>query len=208
MSNSLYLNIFQLKETTTENVKKTKQKKEKGKKKKRKVLTAALVEEVMVSSTQKNDDQKWGKQYAIDGKISSTYTGFYKSGKGDTAPWLQLKLVSPQIVSGLEVVNRADSGGERLKKLEIRAGMKPVPDGKGKPLLTQNERVAFFDGPGVTGKTHKIIFEKPILAQYITLQLTASKTLQINEVRVLVQRMNSGIDQSYINLEIVLHIIL
>ena len=45
-----------------------------------------LVEEVIVSSTLKEDDQKWGKQYAIDGKISSTYTGFYKSRKSDTAP--------------------------------------------------------------------------------------------------------------------------
>ena len=164
----------------------------------------------MVSSTQKNDDQKWGKQYAIDGKISSTYTGFYKSGKGDTAPWLQLKLVTPQTVSGLEVVNEGDPGwpGERLKMVEIRAGMEPVPDGKGMVPLKQNKKVAFFTGPGVRGKTHKIMFESPTRAQYITLQLTASKTLQINEVRVLVQRVNSGIDQSYINLEIVLHIIL
>ena len=141
----------------------------------------------MVSSTLNANDEKWGKQFAIDGKISSTSAGFYCSSLTDTAPWLQLKLVTPQTVSGLEVVNEGDPGwpGERLKMVEIRAGMEPVPDGKGMVPLKQNEKVAFFTGPGVRGKTHKIMFESPVRAQYITLQLTASKYLQINEVRVL-----------------------
>ena len=165
-------------------MKKAKEKKEKVKKKKRKGLKMVAVEEVMVSSTKKGDAQKWGKQYAIDGKISSTRTGFYRSGKRDMAPWLQLKLVTPQTVSGLEVVNRADGYGEHLKRLIIRAGMEAVPDRQPMALLRHNKRVAIFKGPGETGKTYEIMFEKPVLAQYITIQ-KEDYTLQINEVRVL-----------------------
>ena len=70
--------------------------------------------------------------------------------------------------------------------LEIRAGMEPVRNGTtGIWLLTQNEQVGFYDGPGETGGMVKIMFTSPKLVKYVTLQITTREYLQVNEVRLL-----------------------
>ena len=106
----------------------------------------------------------------------------------DTYNWVQLELVSPKMVSGIEVINRVDCCGNRLKDLEIRAGLESVPSGTtGNVLLKQNKRVGYFTGPGVNGKTHRIMFTSPTLGKFITLQLIGgnSKYLAFSEIKVL-----------------------
>ena len=78
--------------------------------------------------------------------------------------------------------------------MEIRAGMAPVPDGftaqeKGADAnkkLEVNSRCGFFAGPpdGFAKDGHVIIFDRPILAQYITLQLLGAGYLQINGLKI------------------------
>merc|ERR1719206_48905 len=125
-------------------------------------------------------------EYAIDGfppnQDHRNTNGFHS--RPEDYPWFQLKLVSPQTVTGVLILNRIHCCGERLENLEIRAGMTPVDAGfRGK--LVANKKVGKFAGPGVTGQTYTIEFDEEVTAQHITLQLTdPNSILQINEIKV------------------------
>merc|ERR1712106_737055 len=117
-------------------------------------------------------EECWGPQLAVDGKTildrAPLWDGYYHS-KTEDYPWLQIKLTSPQTITGLVIVNRYECCGERLKNLEIRAGLVPVLNGF-RGLLSVNKKVGFFPGPGVTGETYNINFPATT-AQYVTLQI-------------------------------------
>jgi hypothetical protein len=146
------------------------------------------VDESTTSSTYLNSEAICGAQYAIDGVIRPSWWKTLHT-KADTYSWVQLKLSSPKMVSAVEVFNRVDCCGDRLRMLEVRAGLDSVPAGTtGDVLLTQNERVAFFPGPGENWKTYKIKFLSPKLVQFITFQLTDDQYvnyLNLNELKVL-----------------------
>ena len=100
---------------------------------------------------------------------------------------MELKLFNPKTVTGVEIVARGDCCEQYLRNLEIRAGSQPVPSGNVE-LLEHNERVAFWRGPGKTGKTYKIDFICPKIVEYITMQIIDNSKgdngLHINEVTV------------------------
>ena len=142
------------------------------------------VEEITTSSTY-GSQAHYGPHFAIDGVLSNENKFFFHSNI-EPYNWAQLKLSRPQMVAGIEIFNRADCCGDRLRNLEIRAGLDPVPEGTtGDVLLTQNARVGFFPGPGANGGTYKIMFATPKLVQFITLQLFDRNYLQLNEVKVI-----------------------
>ena len=127
----------------------------------------------------------WGPQFVNDFKISYTAYGVFISS-GEMYPWIEVKLNAPQTLSGVECVNRGDSGAFRLAKLEVRAGMESVPSGVIGKMLTQNSKVGYYEGPGKLAETVEITFDSPTKAQYVTLQLTWGPThLQLNEIKVL-----------------------
>ena len=89
-------------------------------------------------------------------------------------------------ISGVEIVTRPGCCAERVRDIEVRAGMDPVPNGfKGR--LTTNRKVATFDGPADANlKTYRINFDRSILAKYVTLQrIGGGVTLEINEVTMI-----------------------
>jgi hypothetical protein len=142
------------------------------------------VEEITASSTFGTQDE-YGPHFAIDGILSSENRYFLHTND-DTYSWVQIELSQPQMVAGVELFNRADCCGDRLRNLEIRAGFDPVPEGTtGDVLLTQNARVGYFPGPGVNGGTYEIMFATSQLVQFITLQLTDRNYLHFNEVKVI-----------------------
>ena len=88
-------------------------------------------------------------------------------------------------VVGLNIVTRGDCCAERLKNLEVRAGMTRVPDTQGKRRLTVNTVVATFPGPAKPRQTYKICFDQEVRAKYVTLQILESSSLEINEVSII-----------------------
>merc|ERR1712013_636329 len=147
------------------------------------VTVPIQVAEATSSSSYNND---FLPDFAIDGfppnQDIGNSNGFHSAQ--EDYPWFQLNLGSPQTVTGVLILNRINCCGERLKNLEIRAGMTPVDAGfRGK--LAVNKKVGEFAGPGVTGETYTIEFDEEVTAQYITLQLTdPNSILQINEIKV------------------------
>ena len=131
-------------------------------------------------------------KFAIDGEILDDR--FFFHSKKEMNPWLEVKLPSPVLISSVTIINRKNGCWERLVNVEIRAGMAPVPDGftaqergaDANKKLEVNSRCGFFAGPpdGWVKDGHVIFFDRPILAQYITLQLLGAGFLQINGLKI------------------------
>ena len=89
-------------------------------------------------------------------------------------------------ISGVEIVTRYGCCADRVRNIEVRAGMDPVPNGfKGR--LTTNTKVATFVGPADANlKTYRINFDRSVRAKYVTLQrIGGPVTLEINEVKII-----------------------
>ena len=91
-------------------------------------------------------------------------------------PWLKLQLNRATMITSVTVRNRKDCCPERLRNLEVRAGMRND--------LT-NPIVGTFKGPGEEGKRYVIRSRLAILAEFITFQLNMEKAiLTINGIKL------------------------
>ena len=136
---------------------------------------------------------RWGPKLAINGEISNN-DFFYFHSRHEMNPWLEVKFPCPVLISSVTVVNRMNGCRERLRNVEIRAGMSPVPEGftahkRGKDVskkLEVNSRCGYFAGPAgrFIPEGHVIMFDQPTLAQYITLQILEAGYLQINGLKI------------------------
>ena len=145
------------------------------------------------SSVYLDNLDNWGPKLAINGEISNANRFFFHS-KNEMNPWLEVKLPSPVLISSVTIINRKDSCWQRLVNVEIRAGMLPVPDdftakergADANKKLEVNSKCGFFVGPpdGFAKDGHVIFFDRPILAQYITLQILGVGFLQINGLKL------------------------
>ena len=139
------------------------------------------------------DQYRWLPKLAINGKISNN-DYFYFHSKREMNPWLEVKFPCPVLVSAVTIVNRMNGCRERLRNLEIRAGMAPVPEGftaherglNANKKLEVNSRCGYFAGPAgrFIEEGHVIVFDQPTLAQYITLQILEAGYLQINGLKI------------------------
>ncbi|XP_078382405.1 kelch-like protein 17 [Oculina patagonica] len=97
----------------------------------KKFLTAPEEEidfQVRCSSVYSGKSSYWGPRFAINGEMSVNSKYFFHS-ELENNPWLEVKLPSPVLVSSVTIVNRLNGYQERLRNLEVRAGMEPVPEG-------------------------------------------------------------------------------
>ena len=99
--------------------------------------------------------------------------GYFHS-KHENRPWLRVQIPVMK-VAGIGIINRKDCCGNRLRWVEIRAGMQPN---------LRNRLVAVFRGPGRTGATHVVRFRPHVVAKYITFQLRHRGILQINGIKL------------------------
>merc|ERR1719312_1353044 len=113
---------------------------------------------------------------SIDDKISHENSQFFHS-LSESNPWLELSMPEGYI-SGVEIVTRYGCCADRVRDIEVRAGMDPVPNGfKGR--LTINSKVATFVGPADDNlKTYRINFDRSVRAKYVTLQRIGVGTLE------------------------------
>ena len=145
------------------------------------------------SSVYTRKESLWGPRFAINGIISADSMYFFHS-ELERHPWLEVKLPSPVLISSVTIVNRQNCYRERLRNVEVRAGMEPVHEGftsyvrghNADKKLEVNSRWGHFPGLGFRfiPEGHVIKFERPILAQYITLQILEVGYLQINGIKI------------------------
>ena len=147
-----------------------------------------LVFQFRCSSVWSENPTQFGPKLAADGKISNNHLSFYHS-----ANEREVKLPSPILISSLTIINRQDGGWDRLRNLEIRAGMEAVPEGftartrggDGNKKLEVNSPCGYFAGPAQrSAEVPVIMFDQPVMAQYITLQILEFGILQINGLRI------------------------
>ena len=87
-----------------------------------------LVFQFRCSSVFIENPTNWGPQLAANGKVSNN-SSFYYHSENEMQPWLEVKLPSPILISSLTIINRQNGYWDRLRNLEIRAGMEAVPEG-------------------------------------------------------------------------------
>ena len=85
---------------------------------------------------------------------------------------------------GISLTTRSDCCGERLRDVQIRAGRNPVyKDYRG--IIRINSLCGNFAGPGETARDHSVICDKPIKADYVTIQILDDRAiLALNEIRI------------------------
>jgi len=122
----------------------------------------------------KGNINKWGPQLAMPGGAHKD-TGYFHS-KAEHRPWLRVE-IPLQRLRGITVINRKDCCGERLKNLEIRAGMR----------RSLHNRLVARLSQGKTGGSYTFHFRRPVTAKYISFQIVApgKHYLQINGIRLL-----------------------
>ena len=128
---------------------------------------------------------KWGATFAYDKNVSVESEGFFQS-KNESYPWIQIFLnpKSPLSVSGIHLYNRVDSHGDRLRNIEVRAGMNVVPLGFSGSQIQENSVCGHFAGPGEDGGEIIVKCDSPIMANSITIQKLETGILHINEIKV------------------------
>ena len=144
------------------------------------------------SSVYSNVNQ-FGPKFAIDGEVSNKNHIFFHS-ELEMHPWLEVKFPFPVLISSVTIINRKDSCWDRLRNVEVRAGMTPVPEGftavyrglQSNKKLEVNTPCGHFEGParGFVSEGYTIVFDRPTLAQYITLQILEKQFLQINGLKI------------------------
>eukprot|EP00091_Calanus_sinicus_P014137 TRINITY_DN31526_c0_g1_i1.p1 TRINITY_DN31526_c0_g1~~TRINITY_DN31526_c0_g1_i1.p1 ORF type:complete len:115 (-),score=13.16 TRINITY_DN31526_c0_g1_i1:33-377(-) len=85
------------------------------------------VDEIIASSILR-EEARFLPYFAINGNISKEDTDFLHTNDDDHS-FVQLKMSEPQMVAGVEIFNRVDCCGDRLKNVEIRGGLDRVPVG-------------------------------------------------------------------------------
>ena len=146
-------------------------------------LGSILDIEVTSSSVFENDTKRWGPDFVLDGVISHSVKNIFHSELEDY-PWLQWHLPRQVKVLGITLTTRSDCCGERLQDVEIRAGKNSV-ENSFKGRIKVNELCQNFAGPGETDKEHTIICDKPISAEYVTIQILDDRAiLALNEIRL------------------------
>ena len=134
-------------------------------------------------------EENFGTQLAVDGKVVDYGWHWFSTKSGERNPWLELKLAKTKTVTSVSFSSRMDCCWDKLRNLEIRAGLHPIGESpKGEPLKT-NTVCNLFAGPVLAsqrGQDIKMTCSEPIQADYISLQLLAEDgtMLTLNEVKV------------------------
>ena len=117
---------------------------------------------------------------SLDNAIDDQINGDFFSSDLEDFPWFQLELPEAKNISSLSLVNREDCCGERLERVEIRAGFDEITaENKGMPLSEFNTLCGVFEGPGETNETYKFICQNgSIEAKYITIQIMGKNTFK------------------------------
>ena len=133
-------------------------------------------------ATASSSDPGFGPEHAIDGRVANAREdpkGKIFNSKLEMYPWLVVKLPSIVSLKGVQIYNRADCCGDRLRNIEVHAGKSKVSS------HTHNALCGTFKGPGSTGSVHTIYCSTPIQANVVTLKSLGLSYLQINEVEIL-----------------------
>ena len=137
---------------------------------------------------------QFGPTFAIDGEVSNKNHLFFHS-ELEMHPWLEVKFPFPVLISCVTIINRKDSCWNRVRNVEVRAGMTLVPEeftardrghhsNKKLEVSTRRGRLEGRPGRGFVSEGHTIVFDRPTLARYITLQILEKQFLRIKGLKI------------------------
>ena len=123
----------------------------------------------------------------------------FASKSGITNPWFQVQLDGTAIVKRVIIINRKDCCGERLRNLEVRAGIYDlekywlVEGNFIEQHISLNSHCGNYAGPGTTGETIEIYCNPKITANYVTVQMLGHQiAIAFQEIMIFGPRKNQG----------------
>ena len=97
----------------------------------------------------------------------------------DNTPWLALEFPGPVMVTRVDIYNRDDHYGSRLRNVEVRLTDDLPPSGD--QMYTGGQLLGTFDGPGTKGQIIKM--EGPAkTGRYVLIQMNNRDCLNLHEV--------------------------
>ena len=97
----------------------------------------------------------------------------------DNTPWLALEFPGPVMVTRVDIYNRDDHYGSRLRNVEVRLTDELPPSGD--QMYTGGQLLGTFDGPGTKGQIIKM--EGPAkTGRYVLIQMNNRDCLNLHEV--------------------------
>ena len=115
----------------------------------------------------------WGPMNAWKGS-SKTSTKFFHSNM-QVNPWVRFQLNKVTVITSVTIVNRWDCCGNRLRNIQVRAGM---------ANNINNPVVGTFKGPGKSKGVYVIRLTKAVRARYIVILMKGKGYLQVNGIRL------------------------
>ena len=141
-------------------------------------------------STALSEHPLYGPENAVD---NDTDTFFASSDNATINAWIQLELKNAGSVRSVQITNREDCCGQRLKNMEVRFGNTSVMKTEQVPI-SSNTVCGSFGGPGSDGELIVIDCNQTVEGKYVTIQTLDDTVTQINiaEVQVIGNETNAG----------------
>ena len=111
----------------------------------------------------------------MNGWATPIKQGVYFLSNKESNPWIRFQLNRDTDITSITIVNRKDCCGQRLRNLEIRAGM---------TNNMNNPVVGYFKGRGVTNEEYTIRLATAVKARYISIQIKEREYLSINGIKL------------------------
>ena len=115
-----------------------------------------------MKATARNEHNAFPVENLWDGNDNTFYHSDDSAGQSTLQPWVQLELATESTVAKVEITNRHDCCGDRLKNIEVWVGNTNWD-------WYKNTLCQKFDGPGTDGQVLTLECTKAIPGRYVTM---------------------------------------
>lgn len=117
--------------------------------------------------------------FANDGKLGNQNPDGQQCSETlkEASPWWKVDLLTPQMIRVVRITTRGCCGHQPLQDLEIRVGNSSTD-------LQRNPLCAWYPGTLDEGTTKEFLCARPLVGQYVAIQLVGEGSLSLCEVEI------------------------
>lgn len=117
--------------------------------------------------------------FANDGKLGNQNPDGQQCSETlkEPSPWWKVDLLTPQMIRVVRITTRGCCGHQPLQDLEIRVGNSSTD-------LQRNPLCAWYPGTLDEGTTKEFLCARPLVGQYVAIQLVGEGSLSLCEVEI------------------------
>ncbi|MEM9719221.1 MAG: discoidin domain-containing protein, partial [Bacteroidota bacterium] len=143
----------------------------------------AMGKPAMQSSTYGNGVASIAVDGDLDGSRGPWSNPSIMHTQRESSPWWKVDLEGPVEVKKVEIYNRTDCCGDRLRDFYVFVSNSPIDATRSIGALTADAAIEYAFHPGAAGTVERFDFD--VTAQYVAIKLTGRGPLHLAEVKVL-----------------------